>query len=153
MASERRRSKDLSFLPAYVPPSMPEDAKEYPLRMLLAMEREAVGFYLSGSPLDGLEDYLSENVSHLISEVPEGEWATLGGVITFLEVKKTRKGAEMAVLTLEDKSGSAEIVFFPGSYVKVAAGLKEDTIVFISGKKEEDKFIGNRLEVPKLKAG
>lgn len=151
MASERRRSKDFSFLPAYVPPQMPEDAKEYPTQMLLAMEREAVGFYLSGSPLDGLEDYLAEHASDLIVDVPEGEWATLGGVITFLEVKKTRKGAEMAVLTLEDPSGWAEVVFFPGSYAKVASGLKEDTVVFISGKKEDGKFIGNRLEVPKLK--
>lgn len=151
IVAERRKGKSLSFMPPYSPPDMPEDADEYPGLMLLAMEREAVGFYLSGHPLDGLESFIKDSATHQITEVPEGEWATLAGVITFLEVKTTRKGKQMAVLTLEDYSGVAEVVFFPGSYEKVAGGLKEDAIVFISGKKDEGKFIGNRLEVPRLK--
>lgn len=151
LAAEKRKGEVMSFLPAYSPPEMPDDAEEYDPRQLLAMEREAVGFYLSGHPLDGLEDFIKSNATDQIADVADGEWATLAGVITFLEIKTTRKGKQMAVLTLEDHSGTAEVVFFPGSYEKVAAGLKEETVVFISGKKDEDKFIGNRLEVPRLK--
>jgi DNA polymerase-3 subunit alpha len=79
------------------------------------------------------------------------EWVTVAGVITGLEIKKTRKGDWMAIVILEDKTGEVEIVFFPGSYVKVKDGLAEDLVCFISGKKDDRNFIGNRLEVPKLK--
>lgn len=151
VAAEKKKTKALSFLPDYSPPPMPDDAAEYAAPHLLALEREAIGFYLSGHPLDGLGEYLEDNRTHAITGVPDGEWATLAGVITFLEIKTTRKGQQMAVLTLEDHSGSAEVVFFPGSYSKVRGGLAEDTVVFISGKKEDGKFIGNRLEVPRLK--
>jgi len=151
IAAEKKRGKTLSFLPDYSPPQMSEDAAEFPTSYLLALEREAIGFYLSGHPLDGLDEYLESNRSHAIAGAPEGEWVTLAGVITFLEIKTTRKGHRMAVLQLEDRSGVAEVVFFPANYAKVKDGLREDTVVFISGKKEEDKFIGNRLEVPRLK--
>jgi len=151
LAAEKKRGEAFSFLPPYSPPEMPDNAAEYPAPLLLAMEREAIGFYLSGHPLDGLEDLIEDSATHRIADANEGEWATLAGVITFLEIKTTRKGKQMAVLTLEDYSGVAEVVFFPGSYEKVSGGLKEDTIVLISGKKDEGKFIGNRLEVPRLK--
>lgn len=151
VAAEKKKGKSLSFMPDPSPPAMPPKAAEYAAPHLLALEREAIGFYLSGHPLDGLEEYIKDNATNSIADAREGEWSTLAGVITFLEIKTTRKGKQMAVLSLEDHSGVMEVVFFPGSYVKVQAGLKEDTVVFIEGKLDEGKFIGNRLEVPRLK--
>lgn len=148
VAAERKRAP--SFMPIYSPP-MPDDYPEYPRLQLLALEREAMGFYVSGHPLDGLDEYIRQNSTHSVANIPMDEWVTVAGVITFIEVKKTKKGDAMAIIQLEDATGSEEIVFFPGSYAKVKRGLTEDAIVFVSGKKDERNFIGNRLEVPKLK--
>lgn len=135
---------------------IPEDAEEWDMAYLLAQEREALGFYVSGHPLDGLDDYIKSHASCSISEIPVDEWVTVAGVITFIEEKTTRKGAHMATITLEDITGSVSCIFFPGSYVKVQDGLIQDAVAFVSGRLDlrdgSPQFIGSRIEIPDMGA-
>ena len=135
---------------------MPSDATEWDRMYLLAQEREALGFYVTGHPLDGLDDFIKDHASCPIGEIPMGEWVTLAGVITFVEEKTTRKGMKMATIRLEDVTGGVECIFFPGSYVKVADGLIQDAVAFVSGKLDDrdgsPQFIGSRVEIPDMGA-
>lgn len=131
-------------------PSIPE----YDSRAKLSMEKEMVGFYITGHPLSEYEDILRKKVSitsDKLSEALEGEGSNplmdgqkviIGGMVTQKKKKITKNNHMMAFITLEDLFGTIEVIVFPTIYKRFSHLLEEEKIVFIEGKlniKEEEE--------------
>ncbi len=119
----------------------------------LTFEKETVGFYLTGHPLDDYrEDIVSVTDADLSEkkEWIEGQTLRVGGLIRDIKHRKTKKGDPMAVLVLEDIAGTVEVVIFPELYSRCAAILRNDTPLIIEGlvKKDErgDNIIANQVD-------
>ena len=118
---------------------------EFPKGELLAFEKETLGIYVSGHPMD---EYLetwknsitAKTTDFMVDEetgravVEDGTRATIGGMITARTVKLTKNGQQMAFVTLEDMVGSVEVIVFPRDYENKKQLLNEDAKVFISGR-------------------
>ena len=118
----------------------PQSTHEYPHEELLKMERELLGLYVSGHPLDDLEHRLVLFRSHAIADLKDVSNETavrLAGQIEELTTKTTRNGHTMAFLTLEDLTGQTEIVVFPNLYETRRDLLDEDPILVVEGRMEE----------------
>jgi len=131
--------------------SMPE-VSEYNKDQLLALEKEVLGIYVSGHPLEAYENRIKKNVSvnsndFAIDEetdrpkVEDGRTEIIGGMITSKTVKTTRNNSMMAFITLEDLFGNVEVIIFPKDYEKFKSMLEPDRKIFIRGKVtvEEEK--------------
>lgn len=125
---------------------------EYSKDMLLAFEKEVLGVYVSGHPLEEYqalwEKHISAKTSDFILDEESGECilkdnqqVTVGGLIAEKKVKYTKNDKMMAFITLEDLVGSIEVIVFPRDYEKNASKITEDAKVFIKGhvSAEEDK--------------
>ncbi|HSR69778.1 MAG TPA: DNA polymerase III subunit alpha, partial [Acidobacteriota bacterium] len=100
-------------------------------------EKETLGFYVSGHPLEKYRAELKQFSRMPISSLNDdmaGRDIRLGGVITSVARKKTRRGANMAILTLEDLTGTIEVVVFPKAYEELHDRLETDEPVLITGK-------------------
>ncbi|MCM1561626.1 MAG: OB-fold nucleic acid binding domain-containing protein, partial [Butyrivibrio sp.] len=117
---------------------------------LLAYEKEVLGIYLSGHPLD--EHYkewiavISAKTSDFLfteegCRIADGDQATIGGIITAIDLKTTKNKKQMAILTLEDIVGTVDVIVFPKQYEKMGSKLVEGEKYFLQGsvKQEEDK--------------
>lgn len=139
---------------------MPE-RPELPAKKRLALEKESVGFYLSGHPLDehidAATDFSDYSVIELLEpdmcDVPpcDGMNLTLCGVVSFVREKLTKNGQRMAFVTIEDITGSVECLIFPKVYELSKACLTEDAIVCVEGRlsmheEEEPKIVVNRAQ-------
>ncbi len=128
------------------------DVGEYDKEMKLAFEKEVLGIYVSGHPLEdyaGLwkahagakasDFYLDEETG--VSKVQDNQDVTVGGMITEVKIKYTKNNQVMAFVTLEDLTGSIEIIVFPKTFENYTEVLKEDAKVFIQGRasQEEDR--------------
>ena len=131
-------------------PNLPEFDK----RELLNMEKETIGLYLSGHPLDDYREkitqYSSANtaqINELATEDENGEFTvrsdgafkdgdlvTIGGIITGRRNKTTRNNSQMAFLTLEDLYGSIDVLVFPKIYERFSPVMTVDSIVFLTGR-------------------
>ena len=106
----------------------------------LANEKEALGLYLSGHPIDGYRDQLEAAGARAITSLAASEPQVLvGGIISGYRPLKTKRGALMAVLTLEDRDGSLEVVVFPKAYERCAPVLVADRLVLVTGKLDKDE--------------
>ena len=130
------------------------DIPEWPDQEKLSFEKETVGFYLTGHPLDAyMEDILAVTDTNLTEkkEWHEGQSLRVGGLIRDLKVKKTKKGKQMGIITLEDISGTTEVVVFPELYSQCIEILESETPVVIEGtvKKDErgDNIIANGIDL------
>jgi DNA polymerase-3 subunit alpha len=107
---------------------------------LLAAEKEMLGFYVSEHPLSGVAASLRYHADAEIadlSEVPDGSIKSVGGILSRLERKFTRKGELMMTGTLEDMKSSVEVVMFPQTVNETPPGLLEvDCIVVLKGRVE-----------------
>jgi DNA polymerase-3 subunit alpha len=115
------------------------DAPSWTEAQQLAYEKEALGFYMSGHPLDRHADEMKVFGARRLAELttPEADvW--LGGVISGLRPLKTKKGDRMAVFILEDTAGSLEVVVFPETFSKHASLIEADAMVLVRGKFEKD---------------
>ena len=121
------------------------DIPELPKNELLAMERESMGVYVSGHPLDDYKELLSiysnMNIIDIITAfeentnmVKDGDFITVAGLITGKKRKFTKNNAEMAYVTLEDLTADIEIIVFPKVLQLYDNELEEDQIVAISGR-------------------
>lgn len=128
------------------------DVGEYEKSDLLALEKEVLGIYVSGHPLEEQEECWRKNISAVTTDfqpdeetgfpsVTDGAKEIVGGIITDKKIKYTKNNKTMAFLTLEDLVGSMEIVVFPRDYEKNAAMMQTDARVFIQGRvsAEDDK--------------
>ena len=105
----------------------------------LGYEKEALGLYLSGHPIERYGDQLEAAGARAISSLAPGAGTVLvGGIISGYRPLKTKRGAAMAVLTLEDREGSLEVVVFPKTYEKCATVLAADRLVLVTGKLDDD---------------
>ena len=125
---------------------------EYNKGDLLAFEKEVLGFYISGHPLEEYEEQWKRGISHVTTdflppeegELPkfhDGERATVGGMITTKTMKATKTNKMMAFITIEDLVGTVEVIVFPRDYEKIGKMLNVDDKVFVSGRisAEEDR--------------
>lgn len=130
---------------------MPE-VGEYTEEMKLAFEKEVLGIYLSGHPLESYQElwqkYITNNTNDFALEeesntvrVADQSTAIVGGMISNKTVKYTKTNQVMAFLELEDLVGTVEIVVFPRDYEKYGSLLTEDAKIFVKGRVsvEEDK--------------
>ncbi len=127
---------------------------EFDKKQRLAFEKEMLGLYVSDHPLLGAEQALKRKVDCGVLELndlEDGTQRTIGGVITGLQRKWTKKGDLMAVFTLEDLQGSVEVMVFPKTMAQIGHLLVEDAVVITTGRvdKRDDtaKFIPRELEL------
>ncbi len=125
---------------------------EFTKEQQLALEKEVLGVYISGHPLQELEGVWRKNITHTTADfVPDeetgepaakdGERTIIGGMIVGKTIKYTKKNQPMAFLTVEDLYGSVEVIVFPQTFERYALRLEEEAKVFVSGKcqVEEEK--------------
>lgn len=138
-------------------PDVPEFEKE----VMLAFEKEVLGIYISGHPLENYMDMINKNATNTTRDfvlneetnepaVPDGATAILGGMITAKSIKHTKTNQTMAFLTLEDMVGAVEVVVFPRDYEKNARMLVEDNKVFIRGRVNVEEERGAKLICEKI---
>jgi DNA polymerase-3 subunit alpha len=127
---------------------------EFDKKQRLAFEKEMLGLYVSDHPLLGAEQALKRKVDCTVLELndlDDGTQRTIGGVITGLQRKWTKKGDLMAVFVLEDLQGSVEVMVFPKTMAQIGHLLVEDAVVVTTGRvdkrDETAKFIPRELEL------
>ena len=113
------------------------EKKDMDAQELLRMEKEVIGFYISGHPLDRYEKFLAGRYTP-IEDLESGGYYTLAGVVSGLFVKKTKNGRYMATFNLIDRTGIIEAVLFPDIYEAEREKLKEDAVLIVRGSVEED---------------
>ena len=139
-----------------------EEKKEYEIQMpdvgefdkeqILAFEKEVLGIYISGHPLEEYEALWRRGISNVtadfaldeetgVSKVQDNSTAIVGGMITGKTIKYTKTNKTMAFLTIEDLVGTVEVIVFPKDYEKNSQMLTLDRKVFVRGRVscEEDK--------------
>jgi len=114
---------------------------EWDKATLLSFEREMLGLYVSDHPLLGVEHVLVAHADTQIAALtadegsrPDGATVTIAGLITGLQVKRTKKGDLWAIATVEDLAGAIECLFFPSSYLAVGPMLQQDTVAVVRGR-------------------
>ncbi len=121
------------------------DVGEYSKELMLAFEKEVLGVYVSGHPLEEVEGLWKKHISRMASDLmyqeelhgmnaTDKEMATLGGIIADKSIKYTKNDQAMAFVTLEDLTGSIECIVFPKTYQKYSQMLEVDEKVFIRGR-------------------
>ncbi len=128
------------------------DVGEYSKEMKLAFEKEVLGIYISGHPLEEYQEMWHKNITNTTADflldeetgemaVQDGRMATIGGIISEKKIKYTKNERVMAFLQVEDLLGSVEVIVFPGQYERFGRDIAEDNKVFIRGRVsiEEDK--------------
>ncbi|MCR5654344.1 MAG: DNA polymerase III subunit alpha [Lachnospiraceae bacterium] len=133
------------------------DVEEYDKETLLSLEKEVIGFYVSGHPLDSYMNLWKRTVTNTTSDfvleegdeegldgnvkVKDGSSVTVGGIVKSKTIKYTKKNQMMAFVTLEDIMGTVELIVFPRQYERYAQKLTEDAKIFVTGNAsvEEDK--------------
>lgn len=128
------------------------DVGEYSKEMKLAFEKEVLGIYISGHPLEEYQDVWRKNITNTTADfmmdedtgetvVEDNGQATIGGMIAEKKIKYTKNERVMAFLQVEDLVGSVEVIVFPGQYERYGSQIMEDNKVFIRGRVsvEEEK--------------
>ncbi len=137
------------------------DVGEYEKETKFAFEKEVLGFYLSGHPMEEYEEKWRKNISKTTLDfqlnedtgrtgVREGMREVIGGMITSKTIKYTKQNKVMAFLTLEDLAGAVEVVVFPRDYEKNQQYLIEDAKVFIRGRVSEEDEAASKLICEKV---
>ena len=126
---------------------------EYEKGQLLAYEKEVLGIYVSGHPLEQYEEVWRRNISALSTDfaindetgqadrLTDGSIQIIGGILEDITTKYTKTSRTMAFLTIEDLTGSVEVLVFPNDYEKSRELLNLDERLFIRGRvsQEDDK--------------
>lgn len=130
--------------------------EEFAKADLLAFEKEVLGMYLSGHPIEEYEalwrkqitakttDFLLDEETGVCS-LEGGKSVTVGGLIAEKKIKYTKNDKIMAFVTLEDLLGSVEVIVFPRDYEKYGSLLEEDNKVFIKGRVSDDEDRDSKL--------
>lgn len=137
------------------------DVGEYAKETSLAFEKEVLGIYISGHPLEAYEETWKRNISATTADfqpdeetgrakVRDGAKEIVGGMITEKTVKATKTNQMMAFLTVEDLLGTVEIVVFPRDYEKNREYLEVDQKVFVKGRVSEEEEKASKLICEKI---
>ncbi len=128
------------------------NVEEYTKEIKLGFEKEVLGIYLSGHPLEEYEEKWRKNISAVTADFmldeetnavksKDNQSVVIGGIITEKTIKYTKQNKAMAFITVEDLFGTVEVIIFPRDYEKYSRYLNEDEKVFVAGHAnvEEDK--------------
>ncbi len=126
------------------------DVGEYTEEMKLAFEKEVLGVYLSGHPLEGYQELLQKYATNMTTDflleeetqtvrVRDRAKAVVGGMIANKTIRYTKTNQIMAILELEDLVGTIEVLVFGGEYEKYGALLQEDAKIFVKGYAKQDE--------------
>jgi DNA polymerase III subunit alpha len=119
----------------------PPDIPEWGVEQRLASEKETLGFYVSGHPLDRFATEVSrfskKSIAELVGEGKSVE-CRIAGIVTDFRTRRTKKGDLMAVFMLEDLTGAVETVVFPNSYPKFEPYMTADRPILVSGRFESE---------------
>ena len=137
------------------------DVGEYEKEMKLAFEKEVLGVYLSGHPMEDYEEKWRKNISRTTldfqideetgrTKVRDGARETVGGIIAAKTTKYTRTNQLMCFLTVEDLAGTVEIVVFPRDYEKYRQYLEEENKIFVRGRVSEEDDAPSKLICEKV---
>lgn len=139
------------------------DVGEFPQELRLSFEKEVLGIYVSGHPLDAYEGLWRRRISATAADftlddedsledrkLSDRQKAVIGGIISEKKIKYTKNDQVMAFLTIEDMTGAVEVLVFPRVYEESADILNEDARVFISGRvsleeEKDGKLIADRI--------
>ena len=132
------------------------DVGEYSKENLLAFEKEVLGVYLSGHPLQEYEDKWRKSISATTldfqpdeetgrAKVHDGTREIVGGMITAKTIKHTKTNQMMAFLSLEDLVGTVEVIVFPRDYEKNREYLEIDKKIFVKGRVSEEEERPSKL--------
>ena len=132
------------------------DVGEYQKETMLAFEKEVLGVYISGHPLEEYEEKWRKNISATTldfqldeetgrTRVHDGAKEIVGGMITSRTIKYTKTNKTMAFITIEDLMGTVEVVIFPRDYEKNQQYLQEDNKVFVKGRVSEEDDNASKL--------
>ena len=133
--------------------------QEWEKALLLSYEREMLGLYVSDHPLLGVEHLLRSSTDMPISQVNDEsigheQIVTIGGLITQIQRKVSRRGDSWAIVTVEDLEGAVDVMFFSNSYTQHSMNLMEDRIVIIRGRvdkrEEQVKIMALDLSTPDI---
>ncbi|MGB3285444.1 DNA polymerase III subunit alpha [Mycolicibacter algericus] len=127
----------------------------------LALEREMLGLYVSGHPLNGIAHLLAAQVDTPIPAILEGDIASdtqvrVGGILASVNRRVNKNGLPWASAQLEDLTGGIEVMFFPQTYSAYGAEVVDDAVVLVSAKvnirDDRISLIANELVVPDFSA-
>ncbi|WP_433664031.1 DNA polymerase III subunit alpha [Nocardia sp. CA-128927] len=133
--------------------------QEWDRTQLLAFEREMLGLYVSGHPLDGVDHALAALADTPIAAILEGrvrhgQQVVLGGIVAGAERRVNKNGDPWAIVRLEDLDASTEILFFPSVYADVASYLSEDAVLLVTAQVSirdgRTSLFGERVTAPDL---
>jgi DNA polymerase III subunit alpha len=123
---------------AFAAPSHPPiPAEEFDQAELLAVEKEAIGLFISAHPLKPLRDAMRVRVDSPLAELaarPDGEWVTAGGIVTQAKKIKTKRGDYMMFATLDDLEGAIELVVFGKVLEAMEGRLGVDSVLLVRGR-------------------
>ena len=143
-----------------------KESEEYSDKELLSMEKEMLGIYISGHPLEKLKQEIinqtnintikmkeiTESIENeTVSEYKDGQIVSYAGIITSIKKKYTKNNTVMAFVTIEDLYGQAEIIVFENTYMNSQSSLIEENIVLVKGRlsireDEEPKIVASSIE-------
>ncbi len=137
------------------------DVGEYEKETMFAFEKEVLGVYLSGHPLEDYEEKWRKSISKTTldfqiddetgrARVRDGAKETVGGMIIEKTIKYTKTNQTMAFLTIEDLAGTVEVVVFPRDYERNQSFLNEDSKVFVRGRVSEEDDAPSKLICEKI---
>lgn len=161
-------SGQLSLFDMFEPEDKPVDVTvpdvgEYTMDERLAMEKEVLGIYVSGHPIDEYRELWSKNITNMTSDfeideetgeckVNENSQVIVGGIINDIRVRMTKTGQSMAYVTIEDLVGTVEVIVFPKTYMDFRKYIFMDNKVFVTGgidqRVEENAKILARKIIP-----
>ena len=137
------------------------DVGEFEKEQLLAFEKEVLGVYISGHPLEAYEEKWRKNISAVTTDflldeetgetkVKDMQKVVVGGMLTGKTIKYTKTNQVMAFITLEDLVGTVEIVVFPRDYEKYHVYLTEDAKIFVRGHANVEEEKNGKLICEKI---
>lgn len=118
------------------------DIEEWDDQRKLASEKEALGFYITGHPLNRYADIIekfADTDTLTLKETHDGKVVRIGGLIRSTKVIRTKKGDLMAFATVEDLHGAVEVTIFSSVYAKTVELLVEDSAVLVQGQVQKDE--------------
>ena len=150
VSDEQKEKFDIKY------PDLPEYSKEEKL----AYEKEVLGVYISGHPLEDYEEKLRKNVKSYSKDfveeedgtmiVSDNQYTSIGGMVEDIVIKNTRTGKTMAFLTIEDLYGTVEVLVFPNVLDKFRYMIKMDAKLLITGRVTVNDEIKGKLICDKI---
>jgi DNA polymerase III subunit alpha len=133
----------------------PIAATEFDERELLRLEKEVLGLYVSEHPLEGVRAELRRKTDCALTDLErrrDGEFVTVGGIVSSLKQVTTKRGEPMVFVTLDDLTGSAEVVVFNSTYATARELLEADRILVVKGRVDHKQAGETKLVASEVSA-